>query len=341
MVQEYIKQKIIPHIFSKIPLPALRKLTRTRFIVPYYHVISDEELMHVKYLYKYKTIKQFNDDLDFLLKNFSPVSLKDILDYCKKAGSLPQNPMLLTFDDGFREMHDVIAPILLRKGVSATFFVNSDFIDNRELCYQHKTSILVECLQSASPNLMKRIGELLHVRILRFEDIKNGLLSIKYQERTIIDKIAALMDIGFDDYLATNKPYLTSEQISQLIRNGFSIGGHSKDHPLYSSLTFEDQLRQTQESVGFVKEKFSLNYGAFAFPHSDSNISYDFFNEIYGSELVDISFGTSGIISDTIDNNIQRFSLEKPLMPAKEIVAYQFARKVYRIMKGTDRIIRE
>ncbi|MGO9138315.1 MAG: polysaccharide deacetylase family protein [Syntrophales bacterium] len=254
---------------------------------------------------------------------------------------LPKNPMLLTFDDGFREMHDTVAPILLRKGVSATFFVNSDFTNNKELCYQHKASILVEHLQTASPNLMKRIGELLNARNLKPEDIRNRVLSIKYRERAIIDEIAKLMGIDFDDYLVKNKPYLTSEHISQLIQNGFFIGAHSKDHPLYASLSFEDQLDQTKECIGFVKEKFLLNYGAFAFPHSDRSVSKAFFEKIYKNGLVDISFGTSGIIADSFKNNIQRFSLEKPFLPARDIIAYQYAKKMYRIVTGNDKIMRE
>ena len=47
------------------------------------------------------------------------------------SGKLDRRCLHLTFDDGFRELHDVVAPILLRKGIPATFFVNSAFIDNK------------------------------------------------------------------------------------------------------------------------------------------------------------------------------------------------------------------
>jgi len=35
------------------------------------------------------------------------------------------------------------------------------------------------------------------------------------------------------------------------------------------------------------------------------------------------------------------FSLEKPLMPAKRIIALQFARKLFKLVTGNDKIIRK
>jgi hypothetical protein len=138
-----------------------------------------------------------------------------------------------------------------------------------------------------------------------------------------------------------NKPYLTSKQIKNLILNGFTIGAHSIDHPLYANLTIEEQLRQTMESVQFVKNKFSLNYSVFAFPHSDYGVSKEYFTKINDCSVVDISFGTAGMIEDCVSNNFQRFSLEKPLIPAKNILALQYAKRLWRMAKHSNKLIRE
>jgi peptidoglycan/xylan/chitin deacetylase (PgdA/CDA1 family) len=140
--------------------------------------------------------------------------------------------------------------------------------------------------------------------------------------------------------LSKNKPYLTTEQIKRLIDSGFTIGAHSIDHPLYANLTLEEQLHQTSESTIFVREKFNLNYSVFAFPHSDYGVSKKYYSQIKKSGLVDISFGTSGMIEDIIPNSFQRFSLEKPLLPAENIIALQYAKRLWRILKGNNKIIR-
>ena len=304
-------------------------------------MISDDKPLHIRHLYAHKSIEHFKDDLDFLLLNFTSVSLMDVIAFVKKDSALPENAMLLTFDDGFKEMHDIVAPILLKKGVTATFFISSDFTDNKKLCYQHKASILADNLQGMPPSLLKNIKETLRTKGFISEDINLNILSIKYRDRKIIDELATLMEIDLSDYLLKFRPYLTSEQITTLIKNGFYIGAHSIDHPLYAALSLEEQLRQTKESISFLKDKFLLNYKAFAFPHSDGNVSKEFFKEVYGNRLVDISFGTGGIISDSIKNNIQRFSLERPLIPARDIIAFQYAKKFYRIIKGSDKIKRK
>ena len=148
------------------------------------------------------------------------------------------------------------------------------------------------------------------------------------------------MNIDFNDYLVRTGPYMTTDQIKELINSGFAIGAHSIDHPLYSSLSLENQLCQTIESIKTIREKFGLNYKKF-FPHSDHGVSKNFFNQINKDGLIDITFGTAGMINDCIPNSFERISLEKPLMPAKRIIPLQFARQIYRIMKGSNNIIRK
>ena len=341
MIKKLIKEVIVSNIFSIVPFSLLKKVMRTNLIIPLYHIVSNDEILHIKHLYGHKNIKQFKDDIDFLLKHFSPIDLFDLLKSLNSGSSLPKRSFLLTFDDGFREIYDVIAPIISEKGVPATFFINSAFIDNKNLCFQHKASILVEHFErSMSLGLRKKIREVLLNNEVEFNDIKSGILSITYRKKHLIDEIAQLMNVDFNDYLSKNNPYLTSDQINGLINDGFAIGAHSIDHPLYSLLSLEDQLYQTIESVKLIRERFCLDYSAFAFPHSDNMVSKKFFVELYNSGLVDVTFGTSGMIKDCVPNNLQRFSMEKPLMPAERIIASQFARKFYRLITGRGKIKR-
>src|SRR3989338_1755003 len=198
MIKEFVKYEIVSRIFQSIS----DRLMRINLIVPYYHIVSDEEVLHVKYIYDYKNITQFKDDIDFLLKHYSPLSLFDLLGFLKTGHSFPEKAFLLSFDDGFREMYDIVAPILLQKGISATFFINSDFIDNKTLCYQHKTSILAEHIQKTiSVRGKKEIQAMLLKNGIECNDIKSCILSIKYHQKDLPDKIAQLMNVDFYDYL--------------------------------------------------------------------------------------------------------------------------------------------
>jgi peptidoglycan/xylan/chitin deacetylase (PgdA/CDA1 family) len=220
--------------------------------------------------------------------------MPDVLELLREGRPFPEKSFLLTFDDGFREMSDVVAPILQEKGISATFFVNSAFIDNEEMCYLNKASVIAENVgNTGSSNVHEKISVMLRSNNRVSNDIISGILSIGYQQKSLLDEIANVLNIDFVEYLKTNKPYLTASQISNLIDAGFSIGAHSIDHPLYSSLSLEDQVHQTIESVQHIRNRFALDYGVFAFPHGDNHVSREYFSKVSATGLVDLSFGTA------------------------------------------------
>ena len=167
-------------------------------------------------------------------------------------------------------------------------------------------------------------------RDLDCAEIASAILSVPYDRREELDELAIRMGVDFDDYLGKHRPYLDSTQVRSLIGKGFTIGSHSIDHPLYADIGFEEQVRQTVESTKWVREKYGLPYGAFAFPHNDENVDERFYREIRASGQVDISFGTDGMNNGKLSRHLQRFSLEKPVLPAKRIIAMEYARKLWK-----------
>lgn len=337
---DFIKYSVESSLLSRLPLPSLLNVN---VIIPYYHIINDEDVIHTKHLYPHKSILQFKNDIDHLIKHYRPIHFSDLLEYVKTGHPLPPKALLLSFDDGFREMYDVVMPILIRKGVPAVFFISSSFTDNCNLCFQHKASIVVEHImhRSISEASKEKIAETVCLNKMQRTSISDRILEIKYDERDLIDKAAEILEIDFQHYLHKHNPYLNKDQIFMMISSGFAIGGHSIDHPLYRNLPQDEQIKQTMDSVEFVKNTFHLNYGTFAFPHTDNGVSRRYFMKIEESGLVDISFGTSGIIEDVLPYHFQRFSLEKPLLPAKNILAYQYARKFWRNIRKNAVINRD
>lgn len=331
MLMRHIPQKFVIRAFTCIPQPLLDRFSPTRIILPYYHMVSDDKAAHICNLYPYKGIREFTEDLDYLLKHYVPIGLKDLLETIERNGDFSRRSFHLTFDDGFRELHDVVAPILLRKGIPATFFVNSAFIDNKALFYRNKASILLErAKEDLSRGVPCSLKGLVNRKGLENTDIPSAILSIPYDRREALDELAIRMGVDFDDYLGKFRPYLDSPQIRSLIGKGFAIGSHSIDHPLYADIGFEEQVRQTVESTRWVRETYDLPYGAFAFPHNDENVEERFYREIRASGQVDISFGTDGMINGQISRHLQRFSLEKPVLPAKRIIAMEIASNLWK-----------
>jgi peptidoglycan/xylan/chitin deacetylase (PgdA/CDA1 family) len=284
-------------------------------------MVSDEQVPHVKHLYRYRDIRQFTKDLDFFLANYEPVTMHDLLQHLDGNRSLPKRCFLLTFDDGFREMHDVVAPILKAKGVPATFFLTTGFIDNVDMAHHCKFSLLVEHLaEVSSANLKANVQQILAENRVVGESIESQMVSIRYAQRHLATEMARVCKYDFGQYLAARQPYLNSDQISSLLKQGFSIGAHSVDHPLYADLPLKEQIRQTVESIRFLVEHFELHYRAFAFPHSDAGVRKEFFKEMRDKGQLEVSFGTAGMHRHFFPRNLERFSMENSSLAAAQIV---------------------
>lgn len=232
-----------------------------------------------------------------MVQHFKPISLIELLEL-KKNGFKTKAPCFhLTFDDGLSEIYDVVAPILVKRKIPATFFINSDFIDNKNLFYRFKASILAE----------------------RFS--ADGLLNISFHEKDEIDNFSKSLNVDFNEYLEKEKPYLTTLQIKNLINQGFTIGAHSQNHPLYNLLDEKEQISQTLNSVNYLKQEFGLDYSVFSFPFTDDGVHKNFFKVIQSH--VDLTFGSAGIKKDSISFNLQRIAMETN-HSAEEIIKTQY-----------------
>lgn len=260
------------------------------YCLPLYHNVSNEYLPHLKHIVNYKNEKEFEEDLDCLSKHFQWVTFDEFKEYVKGNFKPNKKIALLTFDDGYREFYDVVIPILERKGIYAINFVNPAFMDNRELMFRCKASLLIDVMNA------KKITD-------------NFLQNVPFEQKIALDKIAPTFGIDFKDYLEEKKPYLTLPQLHQIKEKGFGISSHGWDHPLYHRISISDQLENTDRSYRYMKEN-NFHYESFAFPFTDFGVEKAFFDELFRNEDIVCTFGTAGIKLDSVSKNFQRIPME-------------------------------
>lgn len=310
--------KILPMSFDSLlnrnPVP---------LIAPFYHTVSNTPLPHCKHILSVKSIAQFENDLDFLLRHYTPISVPELLQHISYEKQLSKLSFFLTFDDGLSQLHDIIAPILLRKGIPAAFFVNTSFLDNKQLFYRFKISLLIEAEQTKQiPNSrMLQLQQLLQKENKHYKTLSD-LLDLHFHNDALLDELAAILDCDFTAFLKQEKPYLSTEQVDSLIKQGFEVGSHSEDHPLYFAISSEEQIRQTIAGVEFINRTFHVPHRLFSFPFTDEFISLSFFQQI--APHIDLSFGTAGLKQDVVKTNIQRISMEVSGMTAQQILEAEY-----------------
>lgn len=329
----------INKLAGNIPTKTLINITGQKVIFPFYHCISDEQPIHIKHLYRVKSVRQFETDLEFILKNYNPIDYADLENYIQNKSAIKKPSFLLSFDDGLREFHDIVAPILYRKGIPAICFLNTEFVDNKALFYRYKASLLIENLILSIQNI--NAIKYAHFRIKQeLKMFKKSVLSINYEDKEHLTDFVHNTNYYFINYLRENKPYLTSKQILSLKEQGFRFGSHSIDHPEYRFIPIEEQLNQTIRSTNRICNNFGINYKYFSFPFTDYGVSKQFFDEIYNQNKVDISFGCAGIKADSAEKNIQRISLEMNNLTAEQIINSELIYYIFRAIFGKNKIKR-
>ena len=227
-----------------------------------------------------------------------------------------KNYFHLSFDDGLRGIFDIAAPILLKKGIPATVFLNADFVDNNDLFFRYKAALILDHLKK------KPTSKAVELKIKKIAP--EGLLSISFINRNKLDQIALLLGLNFSSFLTEKKPYLTTAQIKTLQNQGFTFGGHSLNHPYFRELNLEEQITQATESVHFVNQLVEKESNAFAFPFTDYGISNAFFENEKVKNKIHISFGTAGLNFKSNTQHWQRMPMEGTNWSGKNLVKTEY-----------------
>lgn len=300
-------KSILSKSASAQTLHSLIKRSGRGLIMPFYHVVSDCEAIHLKHLYPVISTKRFEQDLDFLLQNYKPVG-HQYLNGIDIAGKT-EKAFFLSFDDGLSEFYSIAAPILLRKGIPCTCFINSAFVDNKCMFYRMKASLLIErCITKPLSEGERQKIEFLFQEKGRPYRQASDFLKITYQQQDLLDTAGEVLDVNFSGYQDIHKPYLSTAQINELIGQGFTFGAHSVDHPFYYDLDEQQQVDETLDCLAFLKDNFQIQERLFSFPFSDYGVKSSFFERIKAE--IDFSFGTANLKQDSIPTNFQRIPME-------------------------------
>ncbi len=312
------------------PVNQLINLTSQKVLLPFYHTISNRKLEHICNLYDIRSEKLFEEDIDYLCKYFMPVSMNDLYDVVYQNKRVSKPILHISFDDGLSEIYSIVAPVLEKKGIPATFFINTDFIDNQALFYRFKVSIIIEKYKN-NKKRAEEISKLLNVKSLLDKNIYAALYNLTFNDLSVIESVAKILGIDFKDYLLKEQPYLSTGQVFDLLNKRFTIGSHSKCHPFFKDINLEERKKQIVESFEFLKLKFDIRNYYFSFPFSDKDIGVDFLQWMYHDQNCKLSFGTSGLKKDFYKYHLHRIPFDRTLKPARDIIKSEY---LYYIVKA-------
>lgn len=191
------------------------------------------------------TVETFRWQMRLLSRYFNVLPLHEAIARLA-AGRLPPRAVCITFDDGYRSVHDLAMPVLNAFKLPATVFVSTAYLDSSAM-WNETIAHSVRHLPDGAVDLSAAgIG----VRELRTDTDRRNLLNeltahAKYmppaERQALTERLIAMVGGSGADGLM-----LTPEMIRTMAAQGFEIGAHTVSHPILTSLT-EDAARHEIE----------------------------------------------------------------------------------------------
>jgi len=230
--------------------------------------------------------RNFEAQIKFMLRYFKPVKPSEaFLDE-----NTPGLRFAVTFDDGLEDNYTVAAPILARLGVPAAFYVVSDYVGTDKTFWWERLAFILRAtqkpilsLQNLPPvfdksddlppefklhNLQQR--EFAHTRLCR------KLVLCRQQEvdgfmKSIAETLKVEAPVEGRDF-----PLMNWEQLRDLSRRGFEIGGHGATHMNLAKANAEELNREVVDSVRNIEAHTKDKVLTFAYPYGrQKNYSND------------------------------------------------------------------
>ena len=123
----FLKRKfIIGLIAFAVGIAAYIHLHSSGIPVLNYHLINSEKINALAI-----TPQEFDEQMSYLHNNgYHTISPDQLMDYIQENKPLPENPILITFDDGYQDAYTEAYPILKKYDFTATVFLITDYVGN-------------------------------------------------------------------------------------------------------------------------------------------------------------------------------------------------------------------
>lgn len=209
------------------------------------------------------TVEQFKKQLAFLSRFCHVLPLGETVARLEAEGKLPARCVVLTFDDGYRDLYTHVWPLLKRYGLAATAFISVGAIEQKWLwpdLVRHAlrtTNQTALSLEGAGP--FKAPLENTAQRLSAVEKLDAYLKKLPHnQKETAIDAmLKQLLACGRGDIRLPGL-MLSWDELKQMSSEGFSIGAHSMTHPILTRMP----PAQASDEISQSRKRLQQNLGA-------------------------------------------------------------------------------
>lgn len=223
---------------------------------------------------------QFGKQLDHVRRHYRVFPLEELARIARDGG-MPANALAITVDDGHRDFYEVAYPELKARGMPATVFLATGFLDGAWLWFDRVNWLF---RNARADSIVWQIGGQARTYSLKTEleraesgaVIAESMVLLENAERDgriaeIERELAVTTPAEIDGGFAP----LRWEQVREMAGNGIQFGAHTVTHPTLSTLTERARIDwELGESKRRVEQETQREAAVFCYPNGrDVDIS--------------------------------------------------------------------
>ena len=111
-------------------------------ILMYHHMLKSSKLLGDYTI----TPTEFENDLKYLKEHgYTTIQVQDLISFCNGESTLPEKPVMITFDDGYESVYEYAYPLLKQYGMKAVVSIIGYYTDlyskteEKHINYSHLT----------------------------------------------------------------------------------------------------------------------------------------------------------------------------------------------------------
>jgi len=239
----------------------------------------------------------FEEEVKFCKTYFSLINFEQLKNALEGITILPPNPLIITFDDGYRDNYVHAFPILKKYNAPATIFIAVDYIGKDKIFWWDEVSFY-----------MKKSG---HDQKGEIDNMLRSLKLVSNRER--IQRIEELNNRANIDIsnLKMDRQILNWEEVKEMSTGGIEFGSHTMTHPLLSQLDDMSEVAyELVKSKEILENKTNKRAIAFSYPVGKRNAFNEHIKENVKKTGYDFAVTYMHGVN-YLDDRIDRYALKR------------------------------
>lgn len=250
---------------------AIERLTGGRARIINFHRVADAKPYPWMSLSAF-TLRAFEDRIRYICSKYNLLTLEELADRISRKQTLPQGSIVVTFDDGYKDMYLNAYPILRKYNVPATVFLTTGHIGTGELFWWDKIGYVIYNtrldrieLNGISYSSRTIEDKARTVDALILEANKES----EEKKKALISSMITVANVKVPDNLG-EKLILSWSEIQEMSSNAIDFGAHTITHPILTRISLEQAKYEILQSRAEIQNRLNKPVHTFAYPRGHS-----------------------------------------------------------------------